>query len=91
MKDNKMDTSRRRFLNKGIFKGVTSVIAIGILWGVGIKVSDAQEVEEETVKMLSADGELVEINKSVFEQKKGQKSTRKEEILKWGMQKRKFW
>ena len=45
--------------------------------------ADKKAASSETVKMLTPDGKLVEVDKAVFDQVTGKKKASKEEILNW--------
>ncbi len=69
------NNSRRKFLSLAITGG--AAIASG-------KVAAQQLTDtEEKIKMLTPEGELVEVDKSVFDKASEGKKVNNEEILKW--------
>jgi len=77
MKDEKKalrKNSRRFFLQKGLLGGALTFL--------GLQSAKAATEEEETVKMLTADGKLVEIPKK-FVPKKSGKVVSNKELREW--------
>lgn len=82
MSDNKSKNSRRKFLNRGIFMSLVSVFSAGFISVVSSKKSDALK-DTEMVKMLTSDGEVVEVEKRIFDKKKNITKTKNSDILSW--------
>ena len=76
MKEQKQKkTSRRSFFRKGILAGVGAMLGI-------TSVSAATNEEEETVKMLTPDGKLVEVPRKALPQQSG-KVVSNQELFEW--------
>jgi cobalamin biosynthesis protein CbiD len=73
----KQATSRRDFLRKGLLAAAAATAA---------PLAAQAEDSGETVKMLTPDGKLVEVNKAVLDKAKKKKVTN-QEILAWRTQK----
>lgn len=77
MKQNVTDkSSRRKFLS------------LGLLTGAGMLTQKAEAMaslpeDDETIKMLTADGRLVEVSRKIVEQAENSGKVRNEDILKW--------
>lgn len=77
MKQNpKENSSRRKFLSFGLLSGAGLVTQKVEAMAPGL-------VEEEKVKMLTADGKLVEVSKSLIEQSSGREKAKNKDILNW--------
>jgi len=67
--------SRRKFLS------------LGLLAGAGLIASDAAAApankSDETVKMLTPDGKLVEVDKAVIAKSSSKKQASKKDVMKW--------
>ncbi|MCB0616337.1 MAG: hypothetical protein KDC75_23620 [Phaeodactylibacter sp.] len=78
MKEQKQKkTSRRSFFRKGILAGVGAMLGI-----TSVNAATNEEEEEETVKMLTPDGKLVEVPKKALPQKSG-KVVSNRELFEW--------
>jgi len=69
-------SSRRKFLS------------LGLLSGAGLLTQKAEAMtslsgDDEKIKMLTADGKLVEVSKKIFDQAENNGKVRNEDILKW--------
>ncbi len=71
----KTQSSRRKFLSLGL---LTSASLITPAAAQGIESEDT-----ETIKMLTPDGKLVEVKKSVVAKSENRSKARNEDILKW--------
>ena len=67
--------SRRSFFRKGILAGIGAMLGI-------TSARAATNEEEETVKMLTADGELVEVPRKALPKTAG-KVVSNQELFKW--------
>ena len=67
-------TSRRSFFNKGILAGALVLL--------GIKSTKAAEEDEEKIKLMTADGKLVEVPKKILPKSSGKVVSNKD-LLKW--------
>ena len=67
--------SRRSFFRKGILAGIGAMLGI-------TSARAATNEEEETVKMLTADGELVEVPRKALPKAAG-KVVSNQELFKW--------
>lgn len=77
MKQNpKENSSRRKFLSFGLLSGAGLVTQKVEAMAPGL-------VDDEKVKMLTADGKLVEVSKKILEQSTSRKKVRNEDILNW--------
>lgn len=70
----KSKNSRRKFLSTSLFGG--SAIIAG-------KANDQFKEKEEKVKMLTPDGQLVEVDKSVLEKAVNRKKADNKSIFEW--------
>jgi hypothetical protein len=75
MSDTKQNHSRRKFLSLGLLAGA------GLVTGS----ASAQPVIEsdEKVKMLTQDGKVVEVNKTLITKSSQKKQATKKDILRW--------
>lgn len=69
--------SRRSFFRKGILAGVGALLGI-----TSARAATNETEEEETLKMLTADGKLVEVPRKVLPKPKG-KVVSNQELFKW--------
>ena len=77
MKQNpKESSSRRKFLSFGLLSGAGLVTQKVEAMAPGL-------VDDEKVTMLTADGKLVEVSKSLIEQSSSKKKTKNKDILNW--------
>ena len=77
MKQNpKENSSRRKFLSFGLLSGAGLVTQKVEAMAPGL-------VDDEKVKMLTADGKLVEVSKSLIEQSSSREKAKNEDILNW--------
>jgi hypothetical protein len=77
MKENQnVKSSRRKFLSLSLLSGAALVTS---------KVEAMTPVAEdgEKVSMLTADGKLVEVSKTILEQSTNREKVRNQDILKW--------
>lgn len=51
--------------------------------GAASLLSNSQQTNEEKIKMLTADGKLVEVSKSVIEKNAGPRKASDKEVLEW--------
>jgi hypothetical protein len=72
----KNDLSRRKFLSFGLMAGA---------WPAAAGKAEAQNLSEsgETVKMLTTDGKLVEVDKAALDKAGQRKRASKKDILEW--------
>lgn len=78
MKQNsKKEKSRRSFLSLGLLGGA------GLLMGKSTKRLGSNDADEETVSMLTPDGKLVEVKKSLLAKSEEREKVRNQDILKW--------
>jgi hypothetical protein len=77
MKQNpKENSSRRKFLSFGLLSGAGLVTQKVEAMAPGL-------VEDEKVKMLTADGKLVEVSKSLIQQSSNGEKAKNKDILNW--------
>ncbi len=69
------ETSRRSFFNKGIIAGAVALLGFGFT-------EAAPEENEEKVKLLTADGKLVEVPKKILPKRSGNVVSNKD-LFKW--------
>lgn len=77
MKQNpKDDSSRRKFLSFGLLSGAALVTQ-------KVEAMAPSLVDDEKVKMLTADGKLVEVSKSLLQQSSNGEKAKNKDILNW--------
>ncbi len=77
MKQNqKENSSRRKFLSFGLLSGAGLVTQKVEAMAPGL-------VDDEKVKMLTADGKLVEVSKSLIQQSSNGEKAKNKDILNW--------
>ncbi len=77
MKQNPKDnSSRRKFLSFGLISGAALVTQKVEAMASGL-------VDDEKVKMLTADGKLVEVSKSLLQQSSNGEKAKNKDILNW--------
>ncbi|MEX6688495.1 twin-arginine translocation signal domain-containing protein [Danxiaibacter flavus] len=68
--------NRRRFIKTTLIAGATAGIAAPLLPG-------PEQTSASQITMLTSDGKLVTVNKSVLEQTTGQKKATEREVFEW--------
>jgi len=77
MKENQNEkSSRRKFLSLGLLSGAA-------LMTNKVEAMASAPDDGEKVSMLTADGKLVEVSKSILEQSTNREKVRNQDILKW--------
>lgn len=77
MKQNQKDnSSRRKFLSFGLISGAALVTQKVEAMAPGL-------ADDEKVKMLTADGQLVEVSKSLLQQSSNGEKAKNKDILNW--------
>lgn len=77
MKQNQKDnSSRRKFLSFGLISGAALITTKVEAMAPGL-------ADDEKVKMLTADGQLVEVSKSLLQQSSNGEKAKNKDILNW--------
>jgi hypothetical protein len=74
----KTERSRRKFLSLGLLGGASLIAPMAHAQG-----SEVEDTDTETIKMLTPDGKLVEVKKTVVAKSANRSKARNEDILNW--------